>query len=74
MDYPVFSGKEAFFSNGFKGVVSTISPHSCIVACEDSLFSEALMASDFIIPDGVGIIMAASVIEGEPAEKNMKRY
>jgi N-acetylglucosaminyldiphosphoundecaprenol N-acetyl-beta-D-mannosaminyltransferase len=69
LGYTVFSGSEAFFSQGFTGVVNTISPHSYIEARKDSLFREALMASDFIIPDGVGIIMAARVLTGNKIEK-----
>ena len=56
--YNIFTGEKDFFTGDFKGVVNTISPHSYIVARKDALFREALMASDFIIPDGVGIIMA----------------
>jgi N-acetylglucosaminyldiphosphoundecaprenol N-acetyl-beta-D-mannosaminyltransferase len=69
LGYNVFFGKKEFFLFGFKGVVNTISPHSYIVARKDSLFHEALMASDVIIPDGVGIIMAARVLAGKRIEK-----
>ena len=69
LGYDVFSGNEEFFSDGFKGVVNTISPHSYIIARKDPLFREALMASDFILPDGVGIVMAARVLVGKKIEK-----
>ena len=69
LGYEVFSGGNEFFSDGFKGVVNTISPHSYIIARKDGLFREALMASDVIIPDGVGIIMAARVLAGKKIEK-----
>jgi N-acetylglucosaminyldiphosphoundecaprenol N-acetyl-beta-D-mannosaminyltransferase len=69
LGYDVFSGDKEFFSTGFKGVVNTISPHSYIIARKDSLFREALVASDVIIPDGIGIIMAARVLTGRHIKK-----
>jgi len=69
LGYDVFPGGKEFFFEEFKGVVNTISPHSYIVARKDNLFSEALMASDFIIPDGVGIVMAARALAGKKIEK-----
>jgi N-acetylglucosaminyldiphosphoundecaprenol N-acetyl-beta-D-mannosaminyltransferase len=69
LGYDVFSGDKEFFSTLFKGVVNTISPHSYIVARKDCLFYEALKASDIIIPDGFGIVMAARVLTGKQIEK-----
>lgn len=69
LGYPVFCGNKALFSNGFKGVVNTISPHSYIVARKDKTFHQALMASDYIIPDGIGIVMAARVLTGKKIVK-----
>ena len=69
LGYDVFSGRMEFFSDGFKGIVNTISPHSYIVARRDCLFHEALMASDVLIPDGVGIIIAAKVLTGKKIGK-----
>ena len=68
-DYSIFSGNKQFFSTGFKGVVNTISPHSYIIARKDRLFHEALMASDAILPDGVGIILAAKLLTGKQIKK-----
>jgi N-acetylglucosaminyldiphosphoundecaprenol N-acetyl-beta-D-mannosaminyltransferase len=69
LNYTIFSGEKEFFSREFKGVVSTISPHSYIISRKDDLFSEALTASDFIIPDGVGIVMAAKFLNGTRIKK-----
>ena len=69
LDYQVFSGGKEFFAHGFKGIVNTINPHSYIIARKDSLFRKALLASDIIIPDGVGIIMAARVLAGKQIER-----
>jgi N-acetylglucosaminyldiphosphoundecaprenol N-acetyl-beta-D-mannosaminyltransferase len=69
LDYKVFSGEKEFFQNGFNGVVNTISPHSYIEARKDSFFRDALMASDFIIPDGIGIVIAAKLLTGKKIKK-----
>jgi N-acetylglucosaminyldiphosphoundecaprenol N-acetyl-beta-D-mannosaminyltransferase len=69
LGYKVYSGSNQFFSTEINGVVNTISPHSYIIAREDHHFHEALMASDFIIPDGVGIIMATRILSGKKIKK-----
>jgi len=69
LGYDVFSGSEDFFSTGFHGTVNTISPHSYIIARNDTLFREALMASDFLLPDGVGIVMAKRILTGKKIVK-----
>lgn len=69
LGYNVFTDSKAFFSNGFKGVVNTISPHSYIAGRRDKMFHQALMASDYIIPDGIGIVMAIRVLTGKKIRK-----
>jgi N-acetylglucosaminyldiphosphoundecaprenol N-acetyl-beta-D-mannosaminyltransferase len=69
LGYTIFSGDKKFFSDRFKGVVTTISPHSFILARKDSYFNKALISSDFIIPDGVGIVIAARFLVGEKIKK-----
>jgi N-acetylglucosaminyldiphosphoundecaprenol N-acetyl-beta-D-mannosaminyltransferase len=64
MGYKIFSGEEAFFSGGFQGVISTINPHSYIVARKDEAFRNALMNSDVLVPDGIGFVLAARIIAG----------
>lgn len=62
LGYQIFSGDKEFFSGKISGVINTISPHSYIVARKDILFQKALLASDFVLPDGIGIVMAARFI------------
>jgi N-acetylglucosaminyldiphosphoundecaprenol N-acetyl-beta-D-mannosaminyltransferase len=69
LGYDIFSGDKEFFSGSIKGVVNTISPHSYIIARKDDLFRETLMASDYIIPDGVGIVMAARFLNNTRIKK-----
>lgn len=43
-------------------VINTINPHSWVCAEKDSLFKEALLHSDILLPDGVGIVWAARLL------------
>lgn len=69
LGYSVFAGSREFFAGGVTGVVNTINPHSYVLARRDSLFKDALKASDLLIPDGVGIKMAARVLDGREIER-----
>lgn len=61
-NYPQFPVKE-------KTIVNTINPHSYCVAKKDMAFKEALQQSDFLLPDGVGIVLAAKVLKKEKIQK-----
>lgn len=39
-------------------VINTINPHSFITSDKDELFKKSLLSSDYLIPDGVGIVYA----------------
>lgn len=52
-----------------KTIVNTINPHSYCVAKKDEEFKKALQQSDFLLPDGIGIVLAAKVLKGEKIEK-----
>lgn len=69
LDYNLYAGTLEFFSNSFIGVVNCINPHSHVVAVNDQAFMEALRRSDYLVTDGVGIQLAARIIEGKKVEK-----
>jgi N-acetylglucosaminyldiphosphoundecaprenol N-acetyl-beta-D-mannosaminyltransferase len=69
LDYNLFAGPLEFFSNGFTGVINCINPHSYVIALKDKSFMEALKRSDYLVADGVGIQLAARILEGEKVEK-----
>lgn len=52
-----------------KIIINTINPHSYCVAEKDKAFKKALQESDYLLPDGVGIVMAAKVLRGKKIEK-----
>jgi N-acetylglucosaminyldiphosphoundecaprenol N-acetyl-beta-D-mannosaminyltransferase len=52
-----------------KLLINTINAHSYNTAQGDSLFSEAILNSDILLPDGVGIVFAAKLIKGKSLKK-----
>lgn len=50
-------------------VINTINPHSYCVAKKDKEFSNALHKSDYLLPDGIGIVLAAKWLKGKKIQK-----
>ena len=69
LGYNIFSGEKEFFANEIHGVVCTLSPHSYIVARKDVLFQKALAASEYILPDGIGIVLAVNLLKRKKIDK-----
>jgi len=70
MDYLVFSDS----LNNIKLtnnplIISTINPHSYILAKNDTVFHAALKNSDILLPDGIGIVWAAKLLYGKKIKK-----
>lgn len=69
LDYNIFAGTPEYFSNGFRGVVNCINPHSHVISTKDRSFREALQGSDYLLADGVGIQLAVRILKGKKVEK-----
>lgn len=52
-----------------KLLINTINAHSYNMARKDSLFAEALLKGDVLIPDGVSIVKAVKWLRGEIIER-----
>lgn len=50
-------------------LVTTINSHSYNVSTKDELFREALINSDILLPDGIGIVLAARFLERKRLKK-----
>ncbi|MCH7414624.1 WecB/TagA/CpsF family glycosyltransferase [Belliella sp. R4-6] len=50
-------------------IINTINPHSYYVAKSDVEFRNALLESDVLLPDGIGIVYAASILKKVKIEK-----
>lgn len=51
------------------GIINTINPHSYCVAQQDKLFKEALLSSQILLPDGIGIVLASKFLARKKIEK-----
>ena len=69
LGYNIFSGAKEFFADEIYGVVCTLSPHSFTVARKDILFHKSLEASEYILPDGIGIVLAANLLKRKKINK-----
>jgi N-acetylglucosaminyldiphosphoundecaprenol N-acetyl-beta-D-mannosaminyltransferase len=69
LEYKINVGGKSDFGKEVKGVVNTINPHCYIVSLKDNIYRQALLYSDYLIPDGVGIQLAAMIINGKKISK-----
>ena len=44
-------------------IINSFNPHSYILAKNNKLFEEALLSSDILLPDGIGIVLAAKFLK-----------
>lgn len=49
--------------------IACINPHSYVVAQSDPYFKQALKNSDILLPDGVGIVLAAKILGADLTER-----
>jgi len=50
-------------------VLVCFNPHSYVVALKDHKFASALRASDWLLPDGIGVVLASRVLRGTIRER-----
>lgn len=64
LSFPVFSSNLESMILREKTVINTLNQYSYMMAVKDARFKEALMASDVLLPDGVGIVAACKILNG----------
>ncbi|TWJ00650.1 N-acetylglucosaminyldiphosphoundecaprenol N-acetyl-beta-D-mannosaminyltransferase [Mucilaginibacter frigoritolerans] len=69
MSYQLFNGNLNNLSDSSKTVINTINQYSFCVAERDNDFKEALMDSDVLLPDGIGIVLAVKSVTGHGLKK-----
>lgn len=71
MSYRIFCGRlsDIELDTQNRLVINTLNPHSYIVASNDEIFSDALNDSEIILPDGVGILIAARLLNKRRIKK-----
>lgn len=50
-------------------IVNTINPHSYCLTRHDKIFNDALKSSDVLLPDGIGIVLAAKILNRQTIKK-----
>jgi N-acetylglucosaminyldiphosphoundecaprenol N-acetyl-beta-D-mannosaminyltransferase len=45
--------------------LACLNPHSVVMAQDDQFFSRALYSADWLIPDGIGIVLASKILGGK---------
>ncbi|MGF7081510.1 WecB/TagA/CpsF family glycosyltransferase [Mucilaginibacter sp. UYCu711] len=68
-EYKVFCGELSGVDFSRKTVVNTINQYSFCIAEQDSNFKNALISSDILLPDGIGIVVAIKSTLGTSLKK-----
>ncbi|MGJ8735326.1 WecB/TagA/CpsF family glycosyltransferase [Zobellia laminariae] len=69
LGYSIFDGTLNQLPKLEKTLIGTINQYSYCIAEEDPDFKEALMQSDVLIPDGIGIVLASKFLYGKKIKK-----
>ncbi|WP_300021523.1 WecB/TagA/CpsF family glycosyltransferase [uncultured Maribacter sp.] len=69
LGYPIYNSSLENLPVKPKLLVSTINQYSYCISEEDAVFKNALLESDVILPDGVGIVAAAKWLNGVSVKK-----
>jgi N-acetylglucosaminyldiphosphoundecaprenol N-acetyl-beta-D-mannosaminyltransferase len=69
MDYPLFSGILGDVPVNGKIVINTINQYSYCIAEKDPEFKLALMESDVLLPDGIGMVLATKLLTRSKIKK-----
>ena len=67
--FKVYTGGLSRINLTSKTIINTINPHSYIISKKDKLFFKSLLNSDYLFPDGIGIVIAAKVLYNKKIER-----
>ena len=69
LDYGIFAKQLIGLPQGSSLTINTLNQYSYCIAEEDELYKEALQHSDVLLPDGIGIVLAAWFLNGTKLKK-----
>lgn len=69
MRYPLYTGRLADLPASQKYLVSCLNQYTYCIAEEDVQFKEALLNSEVLLPDGIGIVAAVKFLNGKRIKK-----
>lgn len=69
LDFPIFNAPLDKIDLKQKTLINTINQYSYVLTMKDPVFREALMSSNVLLPDGVGMTMASKFLNGIKVNK-----
>jgi len=69
LDYSVFTGTLESLSTSEQVLVHTINQYSYCIAEQDPEFKRSLKGSDILLPDGIGMVIAAKLLHNKKVKK-----
>lgn len=69
LEYSVFKGELSELDFSKKKLITTINQYSYCIAENDLKFKKSLQKSDILLPDGVGIVIAAKLLKKQKINK-----
>jgi N-acetylglucosaminyldiphosphoundecaprenol N-acetyl-beta-D-mannosaminyltransferase len=69
LGYSIFNGSLKHISSNKKTLINTINQYSYCLAEKDTEFKTALQNSDILLPDGIAIVAAVRLLEGQKITK-----
>ena len=67
--YSIFNSDLNVLNTGSKCLITTINQYSYTIAEQDPEFKKALVESDILLPDGIGIVAAAKLLKNKRVKK-----
>lgn len=68
-EYKIFNSNLDLVDFSKNKIINTINPHSYCIAKQDMQFKQALLSSDILLPDGIGIVWAEKFLNGTSIKK-----
>ncbi|NHF61392.1 WecB/TagA/CpsF family glycosyltransferase [Flavobacteriaceae bacterium TP-CH-4] len=69
LGYRIFTNDLSHLPTNQKVIVNTLNQYSYCIAERDSRFKKALLDSDVLLPDGIGVVLAAKFLNGKRVQK-----
>jgi N-acetylglucosaminyldiphosphoundecaprenol N-acetyl-beta-D-mannosaminyltransferase len=69
LDYSILNCSLDELTFNSKCLISTVNQYSYVMAEKDAEFKKALMGSDVLLPDGIAIVAAAKLLNGQSVKK-----
>jgi N-acetylglucosaminyldiphosphoundecaprenol N-acetyl-beta-D-mannosaminyltransferase len=69
LNYSIYNDSLLDLTTRNKTIINTLNSHSYCLALNDSVFRKALLSSDILLPDGIGIVYASKFLNNKFLKK-----